>query len=173
MGLRTTTVTPMQYRFMKMIRKDDGILIRQRKNLNYIALLIASGVAASLCGNDFQSHPLIENCNCVCVNLININFIRWCQNKQKCDRDDKSGRKRRIIWCQRTNKQTSEWASTLFDVLLRFKYVKLRKITLCASFFGIQIYRIFQPVYGNLCSLFLFCVWITNNSFVSSFADLT
>lgn len=91
---------------------------------------ITSSVAASPCGNDFQSHPLIENCNCVCVNLININFIRWCQNKQKCDRDDKSGRKRRIIWCQRTNKQASERAlfSMFCFVLNTLNYEKSRYV---------------------------------------------
>lgn len=131
--------------YWKKWRNIDLKIWLGKISLDYMELLVTCGI---------ESHPMIENYSFARVNLINIHFFLPKQTNVT--------EKRQMS----TNKQ----ASTLFNVLLRFKYVKLQKFTLYVHFFSVQIYRIFQPVYGNLCSLFL---WITNNSFVSSFADLT
>lgn len=96
-------------------------------------------------GYNFQSHlEWLKFTILLRVNLININF--FCGAKiNKCDRAHRTMR-----W-----KQTNERAhfSMFCFVLNTLNYENSRYTLVLLS---IQIYRIFQPVYGNLCSRFFF-----------------
>lgn len=117
--------------FAKMTAFWFENLIRGKKPLITWNNRLHVMLRASPRGYDFQSHPMIKNYNFVRVNLININFFLWCHNKQ--------------MWPRRRNKNnlmsTNKRASTLFNVLLRFKCVKLQKFTLyvCVFFFGTNL----------------------------------
>lgn len=88
------------------------------------------------CG--IESHPMIENYSFARVNSINIHFFLPKQTNVT--------EKRQMS----TNKQ----ASTLFNVLLRFKYVKLQKFTLYVHFF-----------FGTNLPYFSACLWQFMQSF--------
>lgn len=135
-------------RFMKMTEFRFENLIRN-KSFDYEELLATCGVTTSSERTsphkyDFESHPMIENYSFGSCKFKKHSFFA---KTNKSDRKEREKKKQFNV-----NKQTSERAlfSMFCSVLNTFNYKNSRYIL-----FSVQIYRIFQPVYGNLCSLFL------------------